>query len=179
MGASAELRARVALTASAQRAAAAAPPLRPTRSRRTALALVVLIVTVRQRRESAHANRETANVPEDRAAPRLRFAIVSAELTVNVVLIARARRRAADAQLTKVNAVKCVRSVIVNLIHTNSMRVNTCFAACKEGTEYVCSDIEDFLRMERHHEQLVEAVVGTELKCATRDVVYVSHVNNI
>ena len=79
----------------------------------------------------------------------------------------------------KVVSIKHIRKVIVNLMYTNSMIVETDSENVQENSEYVCSDIEDFLRMERHHEQLVEAVVGTELKCATRDVVHVSPANNI
>ncbi len=42
---------------------------------------------------------------------------------------------------------------IVSVLHTNSMIVDTIVA--QESVEYVCADIEDFLKMERHHYQLV------------------------
>jgi hypothetical protein len=42
---------------------------------------------------------------------------------------------------------------IVSVLHTNSMIVDTIVA--QESVEYVCADIEDFLKMERHHDQLV------------------------
>jgi len=40
---------------------------------------------------------------------------------------------------------------IVSLIHTNSMLVDTTLT--QEDAEYVCKDIDDFLDMERHHDQ--------------------------
>ncbi len=42
---------------------------------------------------------------------------------------------------------------IVSLLHMNSMIVDTIVA--QESIEYVCADIEDFLKMEGHHNQLV------------------------
>jgi hypothetical protein len=42
---------------------------------------------------------------------------------------------------------------IVSVLHTNSMIVDTIVA--QESVEYVCAEIEDFLKMERHHDQLV------------------------
>ncbi len=51
---------------------------------------------------------------------------------------------------------KSVRKAAVSLIHTNSMVEDT--TNSNEAVKYVCADIEDFLKMEQHHAQVISSV---------------------
>jgi len=66
---------------------------------------------------------------------------------------------------------------IVNLVHMNSMKVDTCL--CNNIHEYVCADIEDFIKMEQHQDQMRNDTNMTEFKHSNRTIAVIRHINMI
>jgi hypothetical protein len=65
--------------------------------------------------------------------------------------------------------------VCITLVSCNSMLINT--PVKLQADEYVCSDIDDFIRMERHRENVVENMIMTELKGYDKSIVIIQHEN--
>jgi hypothetical protein len=63
----------------------------------------------------------------------------------------------------------------ITLVSCNSMLITT--PVKLQADEYVCSNIDDFIRMERHREGVVQNMIMTELKGYDKNIVVIQHDN--
>jgi hypothetical protein len=63
--------------------------------------------------------------------------------------------------------------VCVTLVSCNSMIVHT--SVKYKADEYVCSDINDFVKMEQHCEDVVQNMIMTKLKGYDKNIIVIQH----
>jgi hypothetical protein len=81
--------------------------------------------------------------------------------------------RSTSVHLSEVGTFSTNNQVCVTLVSCNSMIIHT--PVKYNADEYVCSDINDFIKMERHREDVIQNMIMTELKGYDKNIIVIQH----